>query len=1363
MNSKNNNSALLALNYASVAKTHKFAIAALAWLVMLIAPPAFSQTQLIGPGTGTNGGGDFENGSTFASNGWNTANGTATNNPTQWFVGSPGSTLFSISTTNKYAYISDNSGSAWTYTTGGATTATYTHFYRQVTIPSSEKIINLSFDWYSNGVTSTAPTSIDFMYDGLQVAVLPGTTAPSASDNTYTSTATEQDGSVLGSTAILITPGKAGMLNGKSSPQSFYTELPASLSGTTFYLVFSWRNNNTAAFNKPAAIDNVLLVSDNPAASHAYDKTLFVEFFGTSIFDVDEDNDGVYEREDALLQYALSHGYQNLILKKLDDKTISSTSSTLLFPRASTITTANNASLESQLANFLHKAHSAPFNIRYIGAGSPPTQGSGALQASTDNLFFDNINEFNHRQLTAPINHNASYCFDIIFTEADYWGYDPNPNTTIYANYNDYFKYGLEHMHDDVKSASNSTGYHPLLVSTYIGELDKLATVTSGTQVPIQAQANMLEENVDWLFLSFYFDGQLLDHSPRSVSPYPIEFFERDINFWGNRLSAFNSTTINGNASHNIKILPLFGGQSSGDAGRNYFGDYLKNKNGHVYDQSTDRNWYGYPDNLDLLFNIYLNTPNPLNATTATTSIKTQFPNINFSEGFGWFKYGAMPDADHLLKIDTDPLTVVQTSNLAINSEEIVTVGGHTCTNCNTINAQSGYSATPTYSWYKYNKNTGLQDLLGGSADNINAPVSTNTTDYYTCVSEFNDPTHTGTFSQLQIRDEIKFTGASTLVGYNPYWVVNSVTEASCPNYTNGSAEVYLSQCGCGILSYHWERSGYAPVVTTTAAVSGLQSGLYTVVPYCSYGPCQATYTDIYNVVHTFYPTTQIAINSTLNIPSPKIKNSFESLNCNAFLSIDDYTGAQYQWKLNGQNISGASAQSYTASQNGVYTVTVTSSANCFGTSAPYILQMFPTPTITGSSITCEMNKTYVVNEDPNNATYTWSVPNGVIKTINGNSMTITNWASFANTGCTISCTVTNACGNSATANFVVKGCCDAGTGDLNNATLSSSQTLNGSFNINGTLNITGSGTVVTMNSADVQLNKEATINVGAGAKLIITGSSYLRTCGTDMWTGIVLQSSTSEVQLIGKSKIEDALIAINSIQNGKVVIDDATLNANYIGLKITGTGVANSSYIGSSAIFSCKNSSNANANCLKSPHSSQRTLQGICLNGIGSISIGDASNSANVICNCETGIYTSTSSVNVIKTDFEACNIGINAQNDADLNVTSSNFAECVTGIDDRYNVDLNVSSCNFSTGTKGIYTSLGNKISIGINNNNFTDIKAFAIQHISNHQVQYSIYSNIISNTESEGMNYPGGIEINGLYDNSIDNSSVTDILPQ
>jgi hypothetical protein len=191
-----------------------------------------------------------------------------------------------------------------------------------------------------------------------------------------------------------------------------------------------------------------------------------------------------------------------------------------------------------------------------------------------------------------------------------------------------------------------------------------------------------------------------------------------------------------------------------------------------------------------------------------------------------------------------------------------------------------------------------------------------------------------------------------------------------------------------------------------------------------------------------------------------------------------------------------------------------------------------------------------------------------------------------------------------------------------------------------------------------------------------------------------------------------------------------------------------------------CKNSSNVNANCLKSPHSSQRTLQGICLNGIGSISIGDASNSSNEISNCETGIYTSTSTVNATKTDFEACNIGINAQNDAALIVTLSNFDECVTGIDDRYNVDINVSSCNFNKGTKGIYTSLGNTISIGIHDNNFTDFTAFAIQHISNHRVQYSIYNNIISNTGSEGMNYPGGIEINGLYDNSIDNNSVTDI---
>lgn len=76
-------------------------------------------------------------------------------------------------------------------------------------------------------------------------------------------------------------------------------------------------------------------------------------------------------------------------------------------------------------------------------------------------------------------------------------------------------------------------------------------------------------------------------------------------------------------------------------------------------------------------------------------------------------------------------------------------------------------------------------------------------------------------------------------------------------------------------------------------------------------------------------------------------------------VTITTTTFAAYQWLLGGNAIAGATNQSYTASQNGLYSVRVTDANGCVGTSAPYNLtttsvggasgaaavQVFPNPT----------------------------------------------------------------------------------------------------------------------------------------------------------------------------------------------------------------------------------------------------------------------------------------------------------------------------------------------------------------------------------------------------------------------------------
>ena len=89
-------------------------------------------------------------------------------------------------------------------------------------------------------------------------------------------------------------------------------------------------------------------------------------------------------------------------------------------------------------------------------------------------------------------------------------------------------------------------------------------------------------------------------------------------------------------------------------------------------------------------------------------------------------------------------------------------------------------------------------------------------------------------------------------------------------------------------------------------------------------------------------------------LPVPVITNVGTTLNTGSFSS--------YQWNLNGNPISGATSQSYSASQGGPYTVTVTDGNGCVGTSAPISL-----------SVTSVQNNSegLLVYPNPNNGTFT--------------------------------------------------------------------------------------------------------------------------------------------------------------------------------------------------------------------------------------------------------------------------------------------------------------------------------------------------------------------------------------------------------
>jgi len=195
--------------------------------VLLFTGTTYGQTVLISP----TGDGGFETGVDFAANGWTVVND-ATN---KWFVGTV-STPFAG--TNS-AFISNDNGLTNAFTNSSSQVS---YFYRDITVPAGETQITLSFKWKNTGESGS--------YDRIFVYTAPTTSTPVANNTTVT-----------GSTDIT---GTASYLVMQTSYQTATYILPASLAGTTFRLIFGWKNDASGGVNPPASVDNISLISSLP-------------------------------------------------------------------------------------------------------------------------------------------------------------------------------------------------------------------------------------------------------------------------------------------------------------------------------------------------------------------------------------------------------------------------------------------------------------------------------------------------------------------------------------------------------------------------------------------------------------------------------------------------------------------------------------------------------------------------------------------------------------------------------------------------------------------------------------------------------------------------------------------------------------------------------------------------------------------------------------------------------------------------------------------------------------------------------------------------------------------------------------------
>jgi hypothetical protein len=206
----------------------------LIFMVLLWTVSSWGQTVLISP----TGDGGFENGTTFAANGWTESN--SANNP--WVVGTYVSTPpFS----NRSAYCSNDGGATNSYTTS---LAALNYIYRDVVIPAGQTSIVLTFNWTGYGESS---------YDMIQVFIGPTSIVPVGTTTYPGSGNTNVPSGITGATFV-------GYLNLQSTIQSVTYYIPGSFAGTTMRLIFAWKDDTSGGTMPGGSIDNISLTSQTP-------------------------------------------------------------------------------------------------------------------------------------------------------------------------------------------------------------------------------------------------------------------------------------------------------------------------------------------------------------------------------------------------------------------------------------------------------------------------------------------------------------------------------------------------------------------------------------------------------------------------------------------------------------------------------------------------------------------------------------------------------------------------------------------------------------------------------------------------------------------------------------------------------------------------------------------------------------------------------------------------------------------------------------------------------------------------------------------------------------------------------------------
>jgi|GEM_PF-1797709 len=329
-------------------------------------------------------------------------------------------------------------------------------------------------------------------------------------------------------------------------------------------------------------------------------------------------------------------------------------------------------------------------------------------------------------------------------------------------------------------------------------------------------------------------------------------------------------------------------------------------------------------------------------------------------------------------------------------------------------------------------------------------------------------------------------TSTATVVTVNALPTA-TITPATATTFCQGGSVVLNANTGAG-LTYQWFNNASAISGATSASYTANASGPYTVT-VTNTSTCSSTST-----------ATVVTVNA---LPTATITPATATTFCqggSVVLNANTGAGLSYQWRLNGNPISGATSSSYTANASGSYTVVVTNASTCSSTSTATVVTVnaLPTATITASSATtfCQGGSVVLTANTGTGLSYQWYNNASAI-----GGATSASYTANASGSYTVVVTNTSTCSATSTATVVTVNAlptatitpatattfCQGGSVVLNANTgigLSYQWRLNGT-NITGattssyTANASGSYTVVVTNTSACS-STSAAINVTA-------------------------------------------------------------------------------------------------------------------------------------------------------------------------------------------------------------------------------------------------------------------------------------------